>query len=94
MSAELLAALGAAARKKGSPLSDGEKQTIAKSLQYGTREQLRERFHKVILGAGYPEPGATRILNRHFDEYMDHDVPEFVKMLVEYETKNFSREDE
>lgn len=85
MSVELLAALGAAARKKGSPLSDGEKQAIAKSVQYGTREQLYERFHKVILGAGYPEPGATRILNRHFDEYMAAGVPEFVQMLVDYE---------
>lgn len=85
MSAELLAALGAAARKKGSPLSDSEKQSVVKSLKYGTREQLYERFHKVILGAGYPEPGATRILNRHFDEYMEKGIPEFVQMLQDYE---------
>lgn len=91
MSAELLAALGAAARKKGSPLSDGEKQTIAKSLQYGTREQLRERFHKVILGAGYGEGAAQAILEEYFERYMN-DVPDFVKMLAAYETKNFPRE--
>lgn len=85
MSVELLAALGAAARKKGSPLSDGEKQAIAKSVQYGTREQLYERFHKVIRCAGYGEPQAQMILEEWFEKYMT-DVPEFVKMLVEYET--------
>jgi hypothetical protein len=49
-----------------------------------SREELRERFKKVILLAGYknPEP----ILQEWFDEYMKN-VPDFIKMLEEYEEK-------
>lgn len=50
--------------------------------QQPSKETLRERFRKVILKAGYqnPEP----ILEEWFEKYMDN-VPEFVKMLEEYE---------
>jgi len=45
---------------------------------------LRERFHKVILGAGYSEAAAQGILDEWFDKYM-LDIPRFVTMLEEYE---------
>lgn len=45
---------------------------------------LRERFHKVILGAHYSEEAAQGILDRYFNEYMK-DIPAFVRMLESYE---------
>jgi len=52
------------------------------------REALRERFRKVILGAGYAS--ADGILAEWFDKYMEN-VPEFVKMLEEYERRQSGR---
>lgn len=54
---------------------------ITNDLQ-AARAVLRDRFRRVIISAGYtnPEP----ILDEHFDRYMEN-VPEFVKMLEEYE---------
>lgn len=46
------------------------------------REQLRERFRRVILSAGYQS--ADRILAEWFDKYTTN-VPEFISMLEEYE---------
>ena len=51
------------------------------------RDALRIRFHKVILGAGYSETAAQGILAEWFEEYMTN-VPEFVKMLEDYERKS------
>ena len=53
---------------------------------------LRERFHKVILGAGYSENASQGILAEYFDQYMQ-DVPEFVKMLEAYETRKQHEEE-
>lgn len=56
-----------------------------------SRSELRERFRKVILGAGYGEPYAECVLTDYFDEYMK-DVPKFVKMLESYEQSRHSRD--
>lgn len=47
-------------------------------------EYLRDRFHKVIIGAGYSEAAAQGILAEYFIEYMK-DVPKFMEMLARYE---------
>ncbi len=52
-------------------------------------EVLRERFRKVILGAGYAT--VDRILAEWFDKYMEN-VPEFVKMLEDYERNDYDPE--
>lgn len=48
------------------------------------RNALRERFHKVILSAGYSEIAAKGILEEWFEKYM-LDIPSFVKMMENYE---------
>lgn len=48
------------------------------------REELRKRFLNVIRLAGYRDGAPEAICNQWFDEYMKN-VPEFVKMLEEYE---------
>jgi hypothetical protein len=48
------------------------------------REALRLRFLNVIRLAGYTGPAPERICGEYFDKYMEN-VPEFVKMLEEYE---------
>lgn len=45
---------------------------------------LRERFHQVILKAGYAEPAAQSILEHHFYGYLDN-LPVFYEMLAKYE---------
>ena len=55
-------------------------------------EVTRERFHKVILGAGYGEQAAQSILAEWFDQYMTN-FPEFIKMLEEYEKNQSERLD-
>lgn len=45
---------------------------------------LRDRFHKVILGADYSEEAAQGIIAEWFLKYLDN-VEEFVAMLEEYE---------
>jgi hypothetical protein len=46
---------------------------------------LRERFHQVILKAGYSEIAAQGILEEWFEKYYAGDRAEFIKMLEEYE---------
>lgn len=48
---------------------------------------MRERFHKVILSAGYSEEAAQSILDKYHDEYMK-DFPAFIKMLESYEAND------
>ena len=48
-------------------------------------DQLRERFHRVILGAGYSEIAAQSILQEWFGKYLQ-DVRSFTEMLERYET--------
>lgn len=48
------------------------------------REALRERFHKVILSAGYTEEAARKILAEWFERYTQ-DVPRFIEMMASYE---------
>lgn len=48
------------------------------------RPALKERFHKVILLAGYTEEASQQILTEWFDEYMK-DVPKFEAMMKNYE---------
>jgi hypothetical protein len=55
----------------------------------GNAEQLRDRFHRVILGAGYQEAAAQGILAEYFDQYMK-DVPRFIEMLRDYEEGYYS----
>jgi len=76
--------LQAAAARKGSPLSNAEVDAVNKQVEV---EELRERFRKVILGAGYAT--ADRILEEWFPKYIAGDRAAFIKMLVEYETKNY-----
>lgn len=49
------------------------------------RQELYERFRKVILGAGYSEIAAQGILDEWFEKLIV-DVPRFIQMLSEYET--------
>jgi len=79
MTPEVLNALSAAAHAKGGPLTDAEREAVYRGH---TRAALRERFLKVIRGAGYSD--GISILNEYFDQYMA-DIPNFVKMLEEYE---------
>jgi len=79
----LLDDLRAAAQAKGRPLTDMERAAVYAASQ---REALRERFRKVILGAGYKS--AEGILAEWFDKYMQN-VPEFVRMLESYEKNNY-----
>jgi hypothetical protein len=73
-----------AAARKGSPLSRAEVEAIGKDVEV---EELRGRFRKVILGAGYTT--ADRILAEWFPKYIAGNRADFIKMLVEYETKNY-----
>lgn len=54
--------------------------------QTNQRDVLYERFRKVIVMAGYKNGAPQRILDEYFEQYMGN-IPEFVKMLEEYETK-------
>lgn len=84
----LLAALGAAARRKGSPLTASEMAAVEKGCQ---REVLRLRFIAVIRGAGYKNDAPERICAEYLDEYMK-DIPKFVAMLEDYEKNDFDPE--
>jgi hypothetical protein len=48
------------------------------------RDQLRERFHRVVIGAGYSELAAQSILERWLETYLQ-DVRAFTERLERYE---------
>jgi hypothetical protein len=48
-------------------------------------QSLRERFLKVVLGAGYSRTASEHILDQWYDFYMNGDISTFVKMLEDYE---------
>lgn len=51
------------------------------------RKVLRERFHKVILGAGYNEEAAQGILDKYLEEYLTN-TSAFIVMLESYEKES------
>lgn len=80
---ELFNALSAAARAKGSPLSDAEKAAVVKGQ---SREYWRVRFLNVIKGAGYRGEAPESICAVWLDKLMQ-DMPKFEAMLVDYEQR-------
>ena len=54
-------------------------------------EQLRERFRKVIIGAGYSGDAPGAILAEWFDKYIV-DIPKFEAMLERYENNDYDPE--
>ena len=89
MNQEHLAALRAAAQRKGAPLSSSEIADIGKALD---RETLAKRFHNVVLLAGYGASYADSVVAENLDEYM-HDMPKFLAMMQEYE-EHYKRDGE
>ena len=79
--AKLFAALSAAARDKGRPLSDGEKAAVNREVLC---QALRARFLNVIRLAGYREGAPEAICNEWLPKYMA-DIPAFETMLTSYE---------
>jgi hypothetical protein len=80
-------ALREAAQRKGSPLSDEEKRAVYRDWEIvARREELRERFLKVIRLAGYHDGAPEKICNEYLDEYMKN-IPEFVAMMEDYERR-------
>lgn len=49
------------------------------------REQLRERFRRVIIGAGYSDAYAQQYLGSYFEDALN-DLPNFLRMLHSYES--------
>jgi hypothetical protein len=82
---EHLAALRAAAQKKGAPLSEAEVKAAYSGCQ---REALRIRFTNVIRGAGYLNDAPERICAEYLDKYM-LDIPSFIKMMEDYERNDY-----
>lgn len=77
----LIAELQAAAKAAGRPLTTAEQQAAHTRC---LRAALRERFINVIKLAGYKNNAPESICNEYLDRYMAN-VPEFVKMLEDYE---------
>jgi hypothetical protein len=89
MNPAALAALRAAAQAKGKPLSEAERDAVYASLKAAhSRDVLRERFLKVIRGAGYVNDAPERICAEYLDEYMK-DVPAFIAMMEDYEKNDY-----
>lgn len=85
-------ALRDAARIVGRPLLQHEIDAVNKACADAySRDTLRERFRKVIRGAGYGEGYAEKVIAEYFDEYMK-DIPAFVKMLLSYELNDYDPE--
>lgn len=77
-----------AARRKGAPLSNVEREDAHKAWQQvARRDELRARFLSVIRLAGYKNSAPEEICNQHFEQYMN-DIPAFEKMLTDYERNN------
>lgn len=55
------------------------------------RDYWRQRFRKVILGAGYSESAAEGILADYLPQYLN-DLPRFTEMLESYERSQFDPE--
>ncbi len=80
---EYLAALRAAAQRKGAPLSAEEVANIGKLPD---RAALAKRFHNVVMLAGYPASYADNVVAEYLDSYVQ-DMPRFLKTMEEYEQR-------
>lgn len=49
------------------------------------RDQLKERFRRVIIGAGYSDAYAQQYLGSYFEDALN-DLPNFLRMLKSYES--------
>ena len=78
---EYLAALRAAAQRKGAPLSAEE---IANIGKLPDRAALAKRFHNVVMLAGYPASYADKVVAEYLDSYMQ-DMPQFLAKMQQYE---------
>jgi truncated hemoglobin YjbI len=64
-------------------LSTAEVEAVGKEAEV---DELRERFRKVVRGAGYQ---GDKIVEEYFPRYIAGNRAEFIAMLVDYETHNY-----
>lgn len=72
-----------AAARKGSPLSVAEVEVVGKEIEV---DELRERFRKVVRGAGYQ---GDRIVEEWFPRLLAGDRKEFIAMMEDYEKNDY-----